>query len=405
MNPDKTIKFEEVEQLFGKYEKIHPNMFFKISKEKFEKELKKSSENWENLNIYEKYYEIMRLNALIGDIHTTIPINIKSKNMMPYELTKCKDGICISNLDQKYINREMMYSKILEVNNVSIEEIIEMGKKIIPSENPKADEASIAKRLNQLNFLKILGIVDPDSDKFSITVLDNDEVKNFEVTALNKVQEQKVNFVKKYPINFDYNENKDYFYIDINRFILNRQHGVNFLYKLQTKAEKAVSDGKPIIVDVRDNGGGNPYLFFDFYNYLKEINAQGYCIVNNLSASASVDMANLLKNAGFSLVGTSLKQSPTFYASPKNVLTTANLEGCVSTGLVYKSNPKDVMGKIPPRDANLYQEALSPDIVLEPTIDDLKNNRDICLDYCVEQIKNGAKKIEKINKYEEDEFI
>ena len=72
---NKNIEFDDVAELFNKICKFHPNMFFKISQPEFNKELRKVREFWNDLDFFQKYFEIMRLNAQIGDLHTKITTN------------------------------------------------------------------------------------------------------------------------------------------------------------------------------------------------------------------------------------------------------------------------------------------------------------------------------------------
>ncbi len=131
MTTEKDFLFEDLLEIFEHMEKIHPNLFFHITKTRFEKELEKSKKNWDNLDIYEKNYELLRLNALIGDLHTVASPTIKSNETYPFRVGKFREGYFIRNCTTKSFADDNMFAQVLAVNNLDIDELKRIAKGII----------------------------------------------------------------------------------------------------------------------------------------------------------------------------------------------------------------------------------------------------------------------------------
>ena len=387
---EKYLPFEDVEELFAKMKKIHPNLFFNITEVKFEQQMEKSRENWENLNIREKYYEILRLNALFGDLHTSIGIDGKQ---YPIKLQKCKEGIFITKIRDGECDENLLYSQVLEINNIPIEEVVEMAKPLIASESEDALESRVLQRLTSSNFLQILGVA--DKEEICVSVLEGDEVKEVKLSP-------KVFVPPKYPEkgeNFNIDIQDDYVFVKIKRF---KDQKGNVLSKIHCVVDKAFEDGKPVIFDVRDNPGGNTKLFMPLCDSLQENEGKAFCLVNGNSVSASVLFANAIREAGGTLVGETMSQSATFHANAKDIETRNGLRAKVSAILVVEDK-KHYKGSIIPPSVDYYQDAIKPDVEIVPSIEDLKKGKDSVFEYCVDEISKMDKKPKE--KFEETELV
>jgi hypothetical protein len=389
------MKFEDVDELFKKMNRYHPNMFCKITGVQFSHELEKLKEYWDDLDIYQQYYEIMRLNALISDIHTRILFNSIGQGRLPFSARKFKEGIFIANLDKNYLDEKLLYSQVTKINDIPIEEIFMLAKKILPCESPKTAFADFAEWINNLTFLKILGISKNNEPEFTFKK-DCEEIK---IKLKVKSPRRWMNAAVKPEKNYDYEVTPNYVYVDINSFRKIRNDIT--LTKIYVEVFKALDEGKPIIFDVRQNHGGNEQLFIPLCQIIKQEHGKGFCIVDNVSASASVDVAERLRETNFTLVGQTMAQSPTFFANARLIETRSGLQCKVSEVLVEPNKP-DNYSKVFSRATKLYQEALSPDVFIDESIEDLKNGNDPCLNYCIEE----AKKMKKHEfKFEETEFV
>ena len=375
------INFEDVEELFEKIEKIHPHMFYNITETEFKKELEKSHENWENLNLYEKYYEILRLNALIGDLHTSISQKIIKNKELPFFVKKYKEGVFISNIEKNSVDESLLFSQILEINNIPVDEIIEMGKHITTTESPKASYSRIARKLDSLTFLKTLGVT--EEDEFTMSVLKDGEIKTIKMSPIKTKKEDWFFTSQK---NYNFEVTRDYVYIDINSFKVQKD---NKLEKIYIETMEALENEKPIIFDVRGNGGGKTSLFMPLCEEIEKNEGKGFCLIDNYSVSASVLTVKTLKNAGFKIVGEPMAQGATFFSEAHELETKGGLVFNVSTTLKNEKYASD--GKILSQNMAIDQAPIEPDVFMEESVDDVKNGIDRPLEYC----KNEAKFMNK----------
>lgn len=388
---EKYFPFDDVIELFKKIKKIHPNMFFKISEPKFVEEVEKSGENWDNLTINEKYYELMRLNALIGDLHTSITMPGSKNVSYPFMMKKCKEGIFVYKITKGF-PESVLYSKVLAINDIPIEEVIEMAKKIISSESPDAFENIALKKFCNPTFMQILGV--SKNGEIKLTINDGGKVVSYPVFPFVSRTENKSK---------DYNHaikiKDDYVLVDIRSF---KEQSDNFLSKIYYEVDKAFDDGKPVIVDVRGNGGGKTKLFIPLCDSMRASGGKAFCLIDNNSFSASVVLADEFKKLGGVLVGDTMAQSSTFYSGAKQIITKNGIEAKVSTVLTrgYKTSKGEreiFRDALTPRSVNLYDEAVKPDIQIVPSIEDLKKGRDAAMEYCLNEVR-------KINKAPKEKF-
>ncbi len=392
------MRFEDIEEVFEKIKKFHPNMFFNITEERFEREMEWSKSNWENLDIYGQIYEAWRLTALLGDAHIKMGFRDLPddgyQDIYPFLIKKLKEGYCIVDIDVNSMPQEMLYTKVVGINGIPIEEIIEISQPIISTENGVFNfefERYLTSRL----FYKVLGI--DDGNKITLT-LQNEE-KTFDVVVKALGKNHKVKPTIKPSVYYSLNDLNDYCYLKINRFKINKKININKIY---TEVEKAVNEEKPIIVDVRENSGGKYRIFSYLWEILEKSKAKGYCLVDHNSYSASVMTAQKLRNIGFTIVGEPMGQPSTFNGAifSNGAETRAGIKLRIPTVTVDKNI--EIHKTILPAGFKFEENPLIPDVIITQSLEDKKNNKDAMLDYCVKQIHN-QNKTNKIS-YEETEF-
>ena len=384
MESKNDFSFEDLVDVFDSMEKIHPNLFFHITKSKFEKELYKSKENWDNLDIYEKNYELMRLSALIGDFHTSVMPTIQSNYTYPYRVSKCKEGYFITNCAQKSFADKNMYAQILAINGLEIDELKEIVGKII-CEEVGVFEKKFCYILSCPLYLKIAKVV--DSNAVELTLKKDGQVYKVEVSpALEKVGNKVMIWLyTKKKANFEFVDNGKYFYIDINKFYRDKNMNLNKLY---CQAMKAIDAREPFIVDVRGNTGGHYDLFKKIVEQINVEEIKGYCLIDRKTCSAAVMTAKALKNAGFILVGEPTSQPSTFYGGIINLETKSGMNFDVATSLVDDNQQRHT--KFIPRSVKFDDKPLQPDIYIEPSIQDHRSGNDPALEYCKKNISKFA---------------
>src|SRR6185436_11834079 len=97
----------------------HINPFTKISWKEFSKEIEWIKESSSGMNEDELMVALLKVNAKIGDEHTTV--DYKSSEIFPLGLFWFEEGIYILSADTGYI--DIIYGKIIAVNNFSMDSV------------------------------------------------------------------------------------------------------------------------------------------------------------------------------------------------------------------------------------------------------------------------------------------
>lgn len=389
------MEFSDFQEIFEKMEKVHPNLFYQLPQQQFEKEMERVKENWENLNEYDQIYETLRLRAMLGDAHLWINFN-RPERAYPFCVKKLKEGFCVVDLDSKLMPEDALNTKILAINKIPITEIVEIMSPIISTEKG-AFNMEVESFLAHCLYYKVLGI--SKDGKITLTLQNNG--KTFDVAVKPIPKGHKIKYLKEPSKNCTFEEKDDYFYLKINRFKWERGLHLNKLYAYLALATESK---KPIIVDVRDNHGGGIKKMDVWSDIMSKNNAKGFCLMNHNSFSASVFAAQKLKKMGFTLVGESAGQMATFYGGVNGPNVTLN-------GILVTTPTRKVDADSKRYSRNNYyskvfteDEPLKPDVFIEESLEDLKKGKDRALEFCVEEIKKNNQHSKENFEFEEIEL-
>jgi len=156
MNSNRNTRWiEDVNLLSSELPQKHKNLFFQKSKEDFFKEIASLKANIESLNDYEIKLQIAKIVASIRDAHTSVPLQVNL--FLPLELYWFSDGIYVISTLPQY--NDLLYCKIIKVNNIVIEEVITILASIISYENETYLKSQLPKFLPAIELLYDLGLV------------------------------------------------------------------------------------------------------------------------------------------------------------------------------------------------------------------------------------------------------
>ncbi len=314
------ITFEAVKDLFLEIESKHPNMYWKVNKERFWREVNSIFPYFNDLNEYEQNREVLRLNALIRDFHTRPLVFVPNEGRLPFAVERFEHKYFITDILGEVLEGGPVWCyEITRINGIRISEIEKRFLRIISAEVVEGKYGLIKNYLMYPDMLKIIGVMGPRDNEVRIELRSPYSGEQNIVTA--RPGEFKVDTLE--PIEFG--ERSRYMWLTVNTFTgVAPAETDEKVAKTDQELAEMVEAGKSWIIDLRNNPGGTTYnlVFPKFMEALKNSNATGYCIINNNSMSSSILMATHLKALGFILVGEDGGQPSSFYAMAGEPITT-----------------------------------------------------------------------------------
>lgn len=245
----------------------HTNLFFSISKEEFEKRVLELKAKINQLDYDEMKVEISRLIAMIKDAHTAIAFPVEK--YLPLKFYCFADGVYIIRVSKGY--EKLLYKKVIAIEDLPIDQVMEDLSKIISHENKYFLKAQVTKYLQAADVLYGLLICD-DKNKIKITV-ENEiiEVTTLKHKEINYIENNKVPLYAEKPSEnywFKYINDDELLYIKYNSC---REDNIS----LEDKIGKSINfieknNITKIIIDLRNNLGGDSTLLAPLVEYLKK---------------------------------------------------------------------------------------------------------------------------------------
>ncbi len=343
-----------------------------------------------NLNDFEREYRFRELLYSIGDGHTDMWTDSEYETALPIMIDEIENGYYIINASLKY--EEMIGKKIETINGVNIDEIVEKLEKISNGESEYWRRAGAIDKLQLGYFYKLLGIENSDGD---VVLINDTEVKLLPMMlyiSTNWSRDLKIgnmtnSMAKGYYI---YERPYDYEFLEDNKILRIMFSSCNDEiegYPLHDFGADVLEDAlnyKPeiLLLDLRDNGGGSPSAMYAAFSekFFKEtgfMNSPKFFIAtNNSTFSAGVTTTHLVKSKfGATHIGTPTGGSP----FTTNVSETAN-KVLLNTGINFRISSAKVKQKMIETPSEL------PDILVEKTLDDLKNDKDPIIEFVKSQL-------------------
>lgn len=310
---------EDITYLQNKLPKVHENLFFKTNEKDFNYNINNLKENLDKLNSDEITIQLMKIVASVGDTHTEI-MNYKSNNIFPFLIYKFKDGYYLTEVDDKYKN--LLGDKVLKINNIPIEDIINKVSILIPHENKYM---VISKAPDYLQVPKVINYITNSKDSLlHLTVVDsNAKITEINITAVknstlnmsslsNSIINKPIYMKSDKNFWYEYLEGQKTLYCQFNACVINTPSSndissINNIAK-ENKIEK-------VIIDLRNNVGGM---------HLSSNNALVNCIKDNEQIN--------VKNKLFVIIGRNTFSSGILYALDFKQQTNAILYGEPTSG-------------------------------------------------------------------------
>ena len=372
----------DLQYLFTELPKRHKNLFFKISRQQFDREIAEIIESIPKLSDPEIKFALRRLTAMIGDPHTRISFNVA--RTYPFTLYQFSDGVFVIAATQEYQN--LLGAKLIRIGGTDIEGAKEAVRPLITFENEWRFKQQFPDYLTDPENLYLLKILPSmDEGDFTFAGKNGDQF----VVRLRPVSTQ---FGIRFVTPFDWqpaktplylrNPDRHYWYEylpDSKTLYLHYRRCADMPMQPFSRFAAALlkfMNQNPVermVIDLRLNGGGNSSILnplTDALSKRRDINQPGrlFALIGRRTFSSAVLNAMELKLATkVILVGEPAGQRPNFYGEVETmILPHSRLRISYSTRF-FKTT-----------DGN--PQTLAPDIEVEPSSSDYVNGRDPVLE-------------------------
>ena len=334
------------------------------------------------------YFELCKLAAMLHDGHTGVQMPQEMLPFLetyPFSVNVIGGKLIVSTIGLEYQN--LIGLEIAEINGHSVEEVISSLKTIISFDTEAFAMANIAQLLNIREVLDFTGL-GSENGILRLLLSDGSEIslEALTVEQLESEQELTTMGVCSLVTNVERTlyRNSLYECYDLDAETLFVQYNAcmnaeGYSVADFTKDVLGFIDNMGftrVIIDLRNNGGGNSMLFDPFINQLgKRISAgqcKGFVLIGTNTFSSAVLNAWDLKKAGCTLVGTPTGGAINHYGELGYItLPHSGINATYSTKH-FILDPKAAPGSI------------QPDVLVELSVDDLRSGYDAQTAACLE---------------------
>ncbi len=296
--------------------------------------------------------ELVRLIVSINDSHTRV--GLANNTIYPLKFFEFKEGIYLIDGSLEY--KDYWGNKLIAINGYEVEKVKEMLKPYIAKDNNAIFKDEFSEALSNFNLLTFSGLADSEEIVYTfangdvaIKAISNEGLKDIllisDYNGTDTLPLSKQNKSDMYW--FKYIEDKNIVYVKYN--LCMNMDGYSF--KDFTKDVFYVVDKnnpEKLIIDLRDNGGGNSMIFNTFFKAIKErdaINKEGklYAIIGRATfSSAILNAMDLRSSTNAILVGEATGGQPNHFGEVKQIhLSNTNIDVYYSSNY-FKTTSEEV---------------------------------------------------------------
>jgi tetratricopeptide (TPR) repeat protein len=369
--------------------KRHKNLFHSMTGEQFDAAVSRLDERIPSLTRNQILVELARIVAMVRDGHTSLfPFHNPALGLhrYPVKFYLFTDGLYLQRATPAY--REVVGGKLVRLGNSDAAEAYRRMSEIVNRDNEMMVKDVTPDWLGFAEFLEGLGIVDNMED--ALLTVDKDgkqmtlHLKPITIEAAHNLAwvdasdgaANPLPLWRKDPLNpywFEYVKDSQTLYLKYNAVEdKSEEKLVNFFHRVF-----AFIDANPVdrlVVDIRNNGGGNGYLNWPLiYGIIRsdKINQRGklFTITGRTTFSAAGMCAVYLERHTNTLfVGEPTGSSPNGYGEHGEItLPNSSIKVFVSTLYWQEADPRD------------RRPWIAPQIAAELTFEDYRNNVDPAL--------------------------
>jgi tetratricopeptide (TPR) repeat protein len=365
--------------------RVHKNLFHSMTREEFDAAVARLTARVPDLDDDAIVVELARIVARVGDGHTHINFADPALgfHFLPLRLTVYPDGLYVDAAAKEYA--ALVGKRVMRIGNLSAAEALARAMAITPGDNDSGRKAYVPLALISAELLHGLGIVETARS----IVIDGVTVKPLpfkDATAIETVDASQTAplYLNQFTPGLVRNAKKNFWYqyLPDSRVLYVQFNAVywsdddspgSFFAKVFEFADHNAVD--KLIIDVRQNGGGNNSLILPIiHGIIKRdaLNQRGklFAIIGRQTFSAAQNFINhLQKHTNVLFAGEPSGGSPNHFGDPRPVtLPHRGLTVNVSTLWWQDLAPTDT------------RAATLPDIAVDLTPDDYRSGRDPVLE-------------------------
>ncbi|MFC2167288.1 peptidase S41, partial [Acidobacteriota bacterium] len=360
----------------------HKNLFFQRSESAFIKDVEEIKEDIPSLKDREIRYRLARIVASLGDAHTSL--FIKMTVGIPFSLQWFEDGLFVMNTIKEY--EDILYCKLVKINDHPIEKVTEVIKGVISHENEAQIWKYIPYYLTLADVLAAANIMEnmeygeftfenKRGTYFSRVIESMSDLSQFKPIVSGKSQENLPRYQKLKNVFYDFEYFDEY---DTLYFLYNSCRQIkdkpfkDFVAEMFDEIDK--HQIKCLVIDLRNNGGGNSGIFAPFLHELKKrphLNQKDKLFVilgRSTFSSAVLNAIQLQNQTEATFVGEPTGGKPNHFGEVKQFIL-PNSKLIISYSTKYFTSSK--------RDTDSFY----PDVSISLSLDDYLANKDPALEW------------------------
>jgi len=278
---------EDLEQLANELPRLHKNLFFNQGKKQFYASISTLKERVKSMDSYRIVMEISRILTAIGDAHTAVAVPRYKR--LPFECYWFQEGIFITSSLPEF--EDLLHTKLVKIDEIHIDQVIERLSEIVAHENQSFLMSQLPEYLICADILFGLNISN-NTESIKVTLENqNNEQQDVIIPTIRykdwqtDATHEKFRSSGQLPL---YRKNKDkYFWSEFNP-------GKKLLYinynscrdmpncTVEDFSQKLIKDikrnanVKTVVIDMRNNGGGNSELFIGYLKWLSTFDRLNY---------------------------------------------------------------------------------------------------------------------------------
>ncbi|KYG29560.1 S41 family peptidase [Alkalihalobacillus trypoxylicola] len=257
-------KKEDLQELINILIEVHPDPKRNIGDSEWNRLVKDLQDSIKEPRTKDEFMiELMSFIQNIGDAHTyLLPKEIHDEKIFPVKIEMLKEGLVVSDTFDHQLKKGDL---IVNIGDLELEQLTNHMEKIVAAENQYWKQVMIGNLLNfefVLDYLKVL-----KNGKVAVRVEREGEFLDIEVELIEFETFQ--NLVMKQNKSFDWkllsHDDIRYGYFKLNQCLWNDEYRNELASFFKEVDNQSI---ERIILDLRDNGGGDSRVINEFITYL-----------------------------------------------------------------------------------------------------------------------------------------